>query len=87
MDSVFLFFHIYKLKFPLTHPIENKYLIHRRGESQLLIGCVFGSLFAIFLLALWRTMHVKDSKAHWKAATRTFIEHKSSNARILKKST
>ena len=37
----------------------------------------------MFLLALCRTMYVKDSKAHWRSATKTFIDHKSSNARML----
>ena len=37
----------------------------------------------MFLLALCRAMYVKDSKAHWRSATKTFIDHKSSNARML----
>ena len=43
-----------------------------RAESQAIIVLVFGALLLVFLVALCRTMHVKDSKAHWRRASRTF---------------
>jgi hypothetical protein len=52
-------------------------------KSQLVIGLVFGGIFSLFLLALCRTMYVKDSKAHWRRATRAFVEHKDTQARML----
>ena len=64
-------------------PIVSPFLHYRKDESRVVIFLVFGGLFAMFLLALCRTMYVKDSKAHWKTATKTFIDHKSSNARML----
>ena len=54
-----------------------------KHESRLLIGCVFGGIFSIFLITLCRTMQVNDSKAHWRRATRAFIDHKDTQARML----
>ena len=54
-----------------------------KAESQLIIALVFGFLLLLFLIALCRTMQVKDSKAHWKRASRSFLDNKSAEVRSL----
>ena len=54
-----------------------------KAESEAIIVLVFGSLLLMFLIALCRTMHVKDSKAHWRRASRSFLDSKSAEARSL----
>ena len=54
-----------------------------KAESQAIIAVVFGMLLLVFLVALCRTMYVKDSKAHWRRASRTFLENKSTEGRSL----
>ena len=54
-----------------------------KAESQAIIAVVFGMLLLVFLVALCRTMYVKDSKAHWRRASRTFLENKSAEGRSL----